>query len=491
MAVTVSTLVQETARAQQTAASVRREGAPSGSSSEGGGAGFAGMLQSLSQTPQAAPEAGADARRANPSLTSHLAGRSGNLPQRASNPTSGAPEAAPREGATGGRSGGAAGAAMSEASAAAAKDAAAAEPSEATQADARQAQSSAGEDLAQWLMQMGLMPSPTAAASAKEAIAGGGQASAKGDLDLAAGPQGVVAEACGGDAARAAAGESGGPSGGGRAFHLSGATGATAAEGTLEAGLAAGVSAGSLTDAVAGLGGGESSHRAGDESGALGAIDLSGLTDAASAAAALASPAPSLAAATSTPAGEAAPVQVQAAFDDPALAGEVVLHVGRFAREGLSEARLQLNPAEMGPIRVHIALDGQQARIDFSAQHAATRELLQSALPALAQSLAADGLTLSASSVQATRVADPVDTAAGAGLAAQGQGADDASGRSSAQGGREERGASAGDALRPLQRTGTRSGGLAATDPTGGLRLSRRSDGAASGPGLRGLDLYA
>ncbi|HMZ01404.1 MAG TPA: hypothetical protein PLU79_17275, partial [Burkholderiaceae bacterium] len=73
------------------------------------------------------------------------------------------------------------------------------------------------------------------------------------------------------------------------------------------------------------------------------------------------------------------------------------------------------------------------------------------------------------------------------GLAAQGQGSDDAAGRSSAQGGRDERGAAAGDPLRVRGHLGGGSGSEQAVRPSS----SRPPDGAAAGAGLRALDLYA
>jgi len=38
-----------------------------------------------------------------------------------------------------------------------------------------------------------------------------------------------------------------------------------------------------------------------------------------------------------------------------------------FARDGVQTARLHLNPADMGPVAVQIAVDGVNARVDFQA----------------------------------------------------------------------------------------------------------------------------
>lgn len=68
-------------------------------------------------------------------------------------------------------------------------------------------------------------------------------------------------------------------------------------------------------------------------------------------------------------------------------------------RDGIDHAQLKLNPAEMGPIEVRISLDGSMAQVDFSAAHAATRQALQDAVPALASALRETGLTLTGGGV--------------------------------------------------------------------------------------------
>ena len=70
-----------------------------------------------------------------------------------------------------------------------------------------------------------------------------------------------------------------------------------------------------------------------------------------------------------------------------------------FAKEGVQQAELHLNPAEMGPISVQIALDGDSARVDFGADSAATRQIIESGLPELAAALRDAGFTLSGGGV--------------------------------------------------------------------------------------------
>jgi len=79
----------------------------------------------------------------------------------------------------------------------------------------------------------------------------------------------------------------------------------------------------------------------------------------------------------------------------PALGAQVTLWV----KDGVQEARLQLHPADLGPVTVQIALDGQAAHIDFTAAVAATRESIEQSLPALAAALRESGFTLAGGGV--------------------------------------------------------------------------------------------
>jgi flagellar hook-length control protein FliK len=99
----------------------------------------------------------------------------------------------------------------------------------------------------------------------------------------------------------------------------------------------------------------------------------------------------------------AAPVQAESRIpvplDSPAFAPALGAQISLFARDGVQTARLQLNPAEMGPITVQIALDGSAARVDFQADMASTREVIQASLPALAGALQEAGMTLAGGGV--------------------------------------------------------------------------------------------
>jgi flagellar hook-length control protein FliK len=83
----------------------------------------------------------------------------------------------------------------------------------------------------------------------------------------------------------------------------------------------------------------------------------------------------------------------------PAFAPALGRQVALWVRQGVPQALLQLNPAELGPVAVRITLDGTQAHVDFTALHAATRGALEASLPALAGALRDSGLTLAGGGV--------------------------------------------------------------------------------------------
>jgi len=86
-----------------------------------------------------------------------------------------------------------------------------------------------------------------------------------------------------------------------------------------------------------------------------------------------------------------------------AFGSQVVLWV----RDGVQEARLQLHPAELGPVSIQIALDGSAAQVDFHAAQAQTREAIEASLPALALALRESGFTLSGGGVFGQSAGEP------------------------------------------------------------------------------------
>ena len=66
------------------------------------------------------------------------------------------------------------------------------------------------------------------------------------------------------------------------------------------------------------------------------------------------------------------------------------------AKEGIQQASLKLNPANLGPVEVKISMnnDTNTTNVTFIAQHAATRDALEQSLPRLRESFAENGLEL-------------------------------------------------------------------------------------------------
>jgi flagellar hook-length control protein FliK len=94
-----------------------------------------------------------------------------------------------------------------------------------------------------------------------------------------------------------------------------------------------------------------------------------------------------------------AAVTVSTPVDAPDFPQALGVHLSLLAKEGVQHAELHLNPADMGPVSVQIALDGTQARIDFGADAAATRHAIEAGLPELASALRDAGLTLTGGGV--------------------------------------------------------------------------------------------
>lgn len=77
------------------------------------------------------------------------------------------------------------------------------------------------------------------------------------------------------------------------------------------------------------------------------------------------------------------------------VAEQVSYHVGR----GAQSAELEVEGIDERPIHVSIDLQGQEARIEFRAEQAQTRQVLQDAMPHLREMLEREGLTLAGMSV--------------------------------------------------------------------------------------------
>jgi flagellar hook-length control protein FliK len=94
-----------------------------------------------------------------------------------------------------------------------------------------------------------------------------------------------------------------------------------------------------------------------------------------------------------------APITLPVPLHSPEFAQALGTQVSLLARDGIQQAELRLHPAELGPINVQIEMTGTQARIDFTASAAATRQVIETGLPELASALRDQGLTLSGGGV--------------------------------------------------------------------------------------------
>ena len=92
-------------------------------------------------------------------------------------------------------------------------------------------------------------------------------------------------------------------------------------------------------------------------------------------------------------------VNLPTPFNAPDFAQAFGLQVSLLAEGGVQQAELHLNPAEMGPVSVHIRMDGTDARVDFGADVAATRHAIEAGLPELASALRDAGFTLTGGGV--------------------------------------------------------------------------------------------
>lgn len=123
--------------------------------------------------------------------------------------------------------------------------------------------------------------------------------------------------------------------------------------------------------------------------------------------------------ASSTPTGATAQAQLQAPPGSAGFAGQLATRLSIWVRGGVQQAQLLLNPAELGPVQVSIAMEGSAAQVRLVAEHAATRQALEQALPTLASQLAQDGLSLAGGGVF-DQAAQPREQAQGRDSAATG-----------------------------------------------------------------------
>ncbi|NNC76720.1 MAG: hypothetical protein HKN77_02085 [Woeseiaceae bacterium] len=80
---------------------------------------------------------------------------------------------------------------------------------------------------------------------------------------------------------------------------------------------------------------------------------------------------------------------------DNALAERVTV----MANTRLQNAEIRLTPADLGPLKIRLAIEDGTANVSFHSQHVTTREAIEQALPRLREMLAENGLSLGQASV--------------------------------------------------------------------------------------------
>lgn len=111
-------------------------------------------------------------------------------------------------------------------------------------------------------------------------------------------------------------------------------------------------------------------------------------------------------------------LHIAASPGSPQFGPELGERVLWLVRDGLHEARLQLNPRDLGPVEVRLSFGDGAAQVSFSTQHAGTAAAVQQSLPQLRDLLAQQGLQLG----QATVSHQPAGDGQAAQQQAQGSG---------------------------------------------------------------------
>jgi flagellar hook-length control protein FliK len=109
--------------------------------------------------------------------------------------------------------------------------------------------------------------------------------------------------------------------------------------------------------------------------------------------------------ATASPPAGAAAMHIGTPVQDAAWSNELGSRVVLMSGQQLQSARIQLSPAELGPITVNLVVDDGSADLTFHAHHALTRDAIEQALPRLREMLNDSGLTLGNATVSDQGVA--------------------------------------------------------------------------------------
>jgi hypothetical protein len=86
--------------------------------------------------------------------------------------------------------------------------------------------------------------------------------------------------------------------------------------------------------------------------------------------------------------------QVEVTVGRPGWSEAVLEKVMWFSAQRIGSAEIHLNPAELGPLSVHISTHQDQASVYFSSHHAAVRDAVDQALPRLREMFDGQGIQL-------------------------------------------------------------------------------------------------
>ena len=81
------------------------------------------------------------------------------------------------------------------------------------------------------------------------------------------------------------------------------------------------------------------------------------------------------------------------------LAGDMATHIRVLKTQGGGEARLNLNPAELGRMSITVITESGETKVAFVVETASARQAIENALPRLREMLEQAGLSLSDSEV--------------------------------------------------------------------------------------------
>jgi flagellar hook-length control protein FliK len=85
----------------------------------------------------------------------------------------------------------------------------------------------------------------------------------------------------------------------------------------------------------------------------------------------------------------------------PRFGEEVLQRIRIMVDDGIGQARLRLNPPELGALDIRISLTDDRATVHFAASHALARDSLEAGLPRLRELLEAAGISLAEGQVSA------------------------------------------------------------------------------------------